>query len=262
MSSHIEEQWGDYVISEEKLREVFSSNNVIPIRYLNNENCRRPFVLDISLDEFVEFIKIKNVGIVFYKYFFYDFEKYLITEETIDSIDIELDDELKARIEKYNDGIRSYDFDRPCRLTCLIECENSCYSINIEEKWIEEQERINEPEIALISMVNSYGTDDTDEIYNRYLNEQTEKLNVLLAESKRKLVEFLLSDSKFKMCTNQSLRNSYALTLEESNPDLVAAFYNKNGRYEVHRAYSAFEIVYKCMKSGMTDVDEIANYIG
>ncbi len=249
------------MISEAELRNVLQSNNFLPIRYLNNDNYRRLFVLDISLDEYIDFIKFKKAEVVFYKFFFYDYKKFLITDETIESIDVELNDELKRKISNYNDNIKSRDFERPYKLTCFIESETGCYSIDIDEKWLEEQEKINDPEIALISLVNSYETDDPDEIYNSYISEESEKLSALILESKKKLIEFLLNDNKFKMCTNQSLRNSYAITLEESRPDLMASFYGKNGRYEVHRAYSAFEIIYKCIKTGITDTNELLELI-
>lgn len=58
------------MISEAELRNVLQSNNFLPIRYLNNDNYRRLFVLDISLDEYIDFIKFKKAEVVFYKFFF------------------------------------------------------------------------------------------------------------------------------------------------------------------------------------------------
>lgn len=249
------------MISEAGLKEALRNNDLLPIRYLVNANSQKLFVLDIGFEEYLEFIKYKKADIVFYKYLFYDFRKYLITEKTIDSVDIELNDELKEKIEKYNDDIKNLDLERPYKLTCFIETENVCYSIVVEDNWLEGQGKIKEPEIALISMLNSYDTDDPDEIYNNYLNEETEKFSTLVLETKKQIVNFLLTDNKFKMCTNQSLRNSYAITLEESRPDFAVAFYGKNGYYERHKAYSALEIVYRCIKSGMTNADEIVELI-
>ena len=244
------------MLYEEELRKYLTRKNVFPIRYVS-KTCKEIIVLDVSQDDFMKFLKLKEASIVYYNYKYYDKQDYLITETD----NVEEFAKYKAEIEAYNSKVEALEFDKPYQLSLMFIADSIAYVVEYLDEWIEEIDDIMQGDVALDSITNLYSASDKKEVMKKYLTNKENKRKHNLINAKELLYEFLVSDPKFKVCTNQKLRQKYAVDLKSYNPDIAKMFIDENGYYLIQDIDYVVEIAYKAIKSGDTGLEEVSKLI-
>lgn len=244
------------MLYEEELQKYLRRYNVFPIRFVS-KTCKEVIVLDVSQEEFMKFLKLKEASIVYYNYEYYDKQDYLITETE----DIEEYAKFNAEIEAYNAKVETLEFDKPYQLTLMFIAEGIAYVVEYLDEWIEKIDDIMQGDIAIDSIQNAYSAENIEERQRLFLNSKELKRQQNLKRAKEELLELLLKDEKFKLCTNQRLRQSYAADLRTNHPDIAKLFYSEQGLYVIGQVKDVIELVFKCIKEGKVEKDEIMKYI-
>lgn len=185
------------------------------------------FYFDESIERFIEYIRRKEIDVVYYMYTYYEMEEFIITEENAESIGLSNDEYLEYidEIAKYNKKVETLPFDKPNGLLIFVVNQGVVWGKHCRNAWLAElidnDEICEDSDIALERIIDPI--DDVDyeeeiEIRQRKkyaVDEEKEK------QVKKELFEFFLNDGKFMMCTNKELRIKYSQSFPKYNPSLT-----------------------------------------
>lgn len=149
-----------------------------------------------EVSDFIDFCRSQKVPAIVYKYFFYDKEKYTVTEDIL-SMNTENNAEREfcsTWVEEYNRAVDHLDFENPYALSLCALTGAVSVVYRIENQWM----TIDQAESALLSFLEEH----EDELFDCYEYKEGSSLMDELAST-------LLSDKEFRFCTNKGLRSAY-----------------------------------------------------
>lgn len=166
-----------------------------------------------SIEEFLRFTEVNNLKTVLYSYDYNDPEDYQITEEMVEDYDERLVKAIRGSIKEYNKSASALDFARPAELNIYAVYQGCCFTISQEDTWLEDMGILMGDE-KLEELIDS-----CEDIMEEISAEEQQKIDELKGE----LREYLLTNSEFQQCTNQSLRRAFILKLMKEKPEYKKA---------------------------------------
>ena len=168
-----------------------------------------------NIDNFLEFVRLQKIDVVFGCELFDDATDYLITENVLEEelgryVAEEIKDIIKNDIEKYNENIYKIDFTIPFSyiIACLYEGKYCFTNIRIDRNVDESFLVTPEEKIQEIVANNE----------NNICKKRVERKSIV-EELKRELKEIIVNDEKFLLCTNKQLRFRYIRELLSNRLD-------------------------------------------
>ena len=159
-------------------------------------------MLDLSPLEFLNFCKANNIQTVFYEYLMYEKEKYIISDEIIKNYTNNANEYnfCKKWVDEHNLYLQSFDFTEPEAMLIAASFKNMVVSYSKSNKWLPEEIKVADD--ALIDFMESH----EDELIEFYKSDD----NLTVDNNPYKELEnVLLSDKKFRQCTNAPARHVY-----------------------------------------------------
>ncbi|MBR7039802.1 MAG: hypothetical protein IKI21_11240 [Oscillospiraceae bacterium] len=186
-------------------------------------------MIDEPFEAFMQLMVDLKADVLLYHYSYYDIQDYLITEETVEDIDIELSDKEKASLmkkaEDYNTDLQAnIDFTKPDRFFIAGLLRNGrivCFEA--EDKWMTPHDEAGiiqvlaqESQIALLRLIYPSDRDYIAYQFDTMMRDQNK-----MEKIRKELFEHIINEPKFKLCTTQSQRHRYAVSIQESNLSVV-----------------------------------------
>lgn len=161
-------------------------------------------MVDITkLDDFLKFINDLDSKYVYFKYEYYDLNKYLIPLDYYS----EYPKEFQRTVNLHNQYLKSIDFEQPNKLIIFTLINGSCLGTTFIHDWLTEQEIYEKNEQIEIIESN----------FQNEVNEIKEKSKMQKIEDTNFLRDYILSDENFKYLKNQRLREIYLVELLEND---------------------------------------------
>ncbi len=204
-----------------------------------------------TLDQLMNFCDKQNINICFIDVQYTNVDDYKITKDLVDERinvkSIVLKNRIIEKIFEYNQGILGIDDSNPTKIVIAVLYQSNYFYFYQQEDLLFEDDIILEPEEKLEEIL---------EFFDLELEEEREKLNLILEQQINKLKEFVLNDPEFKYCSNKQLRKDYTKKLFKnklgqefkelkqhwSNPDIPAFIYQG--------AINEIELIWKELKGG------------
>lgn len=185
-------------------------------------------ILDISLDEFIRFIKLNNLNVIFYNYVYASAEDLIIDDRLINELRLDSDivNILQDKFDEYNQDVDNLDYSRP--IAFYTYCINQGVTMYIRESdyWFQD-EGYNFPEIVAMELI----TNNFEFVLENKKNLNKERLTV-----REEFKQVLLDNNEFLECTNGSLRKAFVQRFfknEENNKYRNAFWSRESGYYDI-----------------------------
>lgn len=237
------------------LESIFCENDLLGIEIRHCSNKIERVIISCSVERFIEYLKRRNISTIFYKYYYYNIDEYLIDDELLESYELAKDEteEIIKKIQKYNDEIaENFDFNKPKLLLLATPPESNILTcMYVSDPWLAPDEETGEekintsPEAALDKMIYPH----EDDLKKRIVDKNA-KNQYIKASFKKKLFTFLVNDSKFSLCSNKTLRREYLHNFKEYQPELTLTPKQWGREWNPYGYRSFFEITWKLKKQG------------
>ncbi|MBU5288296.1 hypothetical protein AALJ34_16835 [Paraclostridium bifermentans] len=182
------------------------------------------FLLRIdTIDELIRFAKVNNINSIFYDYFYFDKDVYLID---LDQADYVLDESIykliKEEIIKYNEKVEKINFEIPRAVAIFVLYQGRKIGLIHTDNWIEKEDILEADEQL------EYWEQKHEHIIEDKRLKEEKQLNDLKIEFE----DYLLNDRKFFNCTNQTLRKHYAKSVfDNETAKNYKSIFMKSTRY-------------------------------
>ena len=241
------------MITEDKLLLLLEQNALHGFKVDFELNMNSFFLLSIAtIDELIKFAKVNNINSIFYSYFYFDKESYLIDlEEAEYTVDESIYTLIKKEIVTHNKKIEKMDFTTPRCIAIFVLYQGKHIGIMNTNNWLEQEELLEADEQL------DYFMGEYEYILEEKRKKEEEKLNCLKIEFE----EYLLNDDEFLNCTNQRLRRHYMRTVFDKSDarKYKSIFMNPTRFGEVLLDNASFwvfiETVWKKYKSNKNSID-------
>ncbi|MFQ9308637.1 MAG: hypothetical protein ACLR2K_01785 [Paraclostridium sordellii] len=193
------------MITEEKLLLTIEQEGLYSFKVEFDLDVDSFFLLSTdTIDELIRFAKVNNINSVFYNYFYFDKELYLINlEEAEYAVDESIYKLIKEEIVKHNEKIEKINFKIPRAVVIFVIYQDRQIGLLHTDNWIEKEEILEADEQL------EYWKQE----YEYIVEEKRKKEEEQLADLKMEFEEYLLHDREFLNCTNQTLRRHYMKTV-------------------------------------------------
>lgn len=229
-----------YTINFKDLQEQFDKVNIKCVEGICVLPDNIPIIELSTLETYIDLLSDLKAKNVFYTIRYYDEDEYFIGEDnTLLEYGEKIFDLIKHKIAEYNSKIKDFNFDIPYRINFYFVKDNIAYLFTIEDEWLENED-IFSGNVELSVMM--------DEIQPKLeeieLKQKREKENLI-----EKLKAIILEDEDFKFCTNQSLRNTYAKQLMNSDNFVKyrSCFETTTGYFDQNDFRNFIELLWKKM---------------
>ena len=169
----------------------------------------------LNIDNFIEFVRLQKINVVFGCECFDDAESYLITEELVEETlgnyyAEEMQDIILNDIKEYNKKIREIDFNIPFAFIVACLYEGQYFFVRIKNDRDSNENCLAEPVEKLQEIVANNEND---------IHKKREEKNKVIECLKRELKEKIMNDNEFLLCTNKHLRFNYIRNLVTNKLD-------------------------------------------
>ena len=150
-----------------------------------------------NIEEFFDLCRNHQIDTVFYKYFLYERDSFVVTNELLKKY-TDNSKELsfyRAWADEYNKSVNSLDFENPYRLVLCATITSFPVVYVAQNEWIE----IEKAEDALFAFQDEH-EEELSKFYEYSLTSSS------LRDS---FADILLSDKEFRYCTNNDSRSNY-----------------------------------------------------
>lgn len=200
-----------------------------------------------KIEEFVKFILYKKIDSIFFNFIFNEGEKsdYLITDMYLDELNPSYLEIIKEDVDEHNSYIESIDLDEPTEVTLFFSLDSILYTYSLQLK---EEGFLESGYEALKSILK-----DNQDKLSLIIESDNIKKKELKEKLKKELKNEIVSDEKFRLCSNKSLRASYINDLIESKDfkeKYRIAFEDKDGYFRQYAIYDFIEFTWKEIKNG------------
>lgn len=197
------------MILEQDLKKLMMEHNIncFEVHSVTVELQALSVQLNDGIEELLKFAKLNNINSIFYTYFYYDKDKFLIDLDYKEMVEGLYGKTILKSIEKdideYNKKVESFDFSKPFALDIFVIYQSRNIYIMDVDLWASES-GILDAEEKIEELLES-----KNELVNEKIEKDKHKTNKLMSEFK----DYVFNDEEFRVCTNFNLRRQYMRTV-------------------------------------------------
>lgn len=175
------------IIDKQCLNQKLSDYGFIPVEVAAMNKTEKIYLWS-DLEAFLDLARTFEQKHVFFEYYFYDKDDYIIPESRYK----DSHQEYQKKVQERNDLVDQINFDFPSRLTVFIIKDSTLIGVLFDNNWLDKNNILTAEEAL----------EDID--FNFRPQNKTKK-----EEDEREMREIIFNDPEFMFCKNQDLRFQY-----------------------------------------------------